>query len=131
MSTLSPGSKATTNLFMVLGVITLIALAVSVSRKQELADEELSPAALCKARFISMGQVVWDPYGPVIHPGEVETVSLAYTVTPNGRVEAINVAGTPSKYAEVAINAARKARYTIDPDASPLMCGYSMTLRLD
>jgi hypothetical protein len=131
MSTLSPGSKATTNLFIVLGIITLIALAVSVSRKQGLTDDELSPAAMCKARFISMGSVVWDPYGPVIHPGDTQAVSLAYTVMPDGRTENISVAGTSSKYDEVAINAARKARYAADLDASPIMCGYSMTLRLD
>ena len=129
MSTLSPGSKATTNLFIVLGIITLIALAMSVNRKQ--GEEELSPAALCKIRFISMGQVVWDPYGSVIHPGDIETVSLAYTVMPNGRVEDIRIAGTPSKYAEVAISAAQKARYAADLDASPITCGYSMTLKLD
>jgi hypothetical protein len=129
MSTLSPGSKATTNLFIVLGVITLIALAVSVSLKQS--QEELSPAAMCKARFISMGPVVWDPYGPVIHPGDTQAVSLAYTVLPDGSTENISVAGTSSKYDEVAINAAKKARYEADPEASPIMCGYSMTLRLD
>jgi TonB family protein len=131
MSTLSPGSKATTNLFMVLGVITLIALAVSVSRKQELADEELSPAALCKARFISMGSVVWDPYGPVIHPGDSQPVTLAYTVTPEGRTENISVVGTSTQYDEVAITAAQKARYAPDPEAKPVACGYNMTLRLD
>jgi len=31
----------------------------------------------------------------------------------------------------VAINAAKKARYAADPGASPVTCGYSMTLRLD
>jgi hypothetical protein len=129
MSQLSPGSKATTNLFMVLGVIMLIALAVSVSRKQ--GTEDLSPAAVCKARFISMGQVVWDPYGPVIHPGETQAVTLAYTLMPDGSIKNISIAGTSSKYDEVAINAARKARYSPDPDSKPVMCGYSMTLQLD
>jgi hypothetical protein len=129
MSQLSPGSKATTNLFIVLGVIMLIALAVSVSRKKD--TEDLSPAAMCKARFISMGQVVWDPYGPVIHPGDTQAATLAYTVMPDGSIKNISIAGTSSKYDEVAINAARNARYAPDPDASPVTCGYSMTLRLD
>ena len=129
MSQLSSGSKTTTNLFIVLGVIMLVALAVSVSRKQDTGD--LAPAAMCKARFISMGKVVWDPYGPVIHPGDTQPVSLVYTVMPDGSIENIRVAGTSSKYDEVAINAAQKARYTPDPDASPVICGYSMTLQLD
>ena len=129
MTTLSPGSKATTNLFIVLGIITLIALAVSVSRKQ--GTEDLSPAAVCKERFISMGQVVWDPYGPVIHPGETQAATLAYTLMPDGSIKNVSIAGTSSKYDEVAINATRKARYAPDPDANPVTCGYSMTLQLD
>ena len=63
MTELSPGSKATTNLFMVLGVVALIALAVSVGRNN-------SPsAASCGERLIKLGDVTWDSRDPVIHPG--------------------------------------------------------------
>ncbi len=129
MSQLSPGSKAITNLFIVLGVLTLVALAVSVSRKQ--GTEDLSPAAICKERFISMGPIVWDPYGPIIHPGDTQAVSLAYTVNADGSTKNIRITGTTSEYDSVAINAAQKARYAADPDAEPVTCGYNMTLRLD
>ncbi|MCP4000936.1 MAG: hypothetical protein GY727_08490 [Gammaproteobacteria bacterium] len=129
MSQLSPGSRATTNLFIILGVITLIALAVSVSRRQD--SEDLLPAAICKDRFISMGPTVWDPDGPIIHPGETQAVNLTYTVNANGSIKNILITGATSDFDSVAINAAQKARYTANPNAEPLTCSYSMTLQLN
>ena len=55
MSELIPGSKATTNLFMVLGGLALAALALTVS------DRDAPPSATCDERLLAMGPVVWDP----------------------------------------------------------------------
>jgi hypothetical protein len=132
MSSLSPGSKSATNLFMVLGVIAMIALAISVNRNPNSLAIEQTPAVLCEARLISMGQVVWDPDGPILHPGNTQIVSLTYMLTNAGEIEDIRVASAPSAYDSVAIRAAQNAHYaSIAPDAEPLRCSHTFTLRLD
>ena len=132
MSSLSPGSKSATNLFMVLGVISLIALAISVNRNPTSSANEQTPAMLCKARLISMGQAIWDPDGPILEPGITQIVSLTYTLTNAGKIVDIRVASTPSAYDSVAIRAAQNAHYaSIAPDADPLKCSHTFTLRRD
>lgn len=87
---------------------------------------------LCKARLISMGQTIWDPDGPLLHPGNTQIVSLMYTLTNAGKIEDIHVTSTPSAYDSVAIRAAQNARYApIAPNAKPLRCSYTFRLRLD
>jgi hypothetical protein len=126
MSELSPGSKATTNLFIVLGIAALIALAVSVDR------ENPASAASCDERLLQMGDVVWDPVSPVINPGDTQVVTLEYTVATSAMIENIRVISEPSEFDEVAIDALGKARYTQAEDNSdPLTCSYSITLRLE
>jgi Gram-negative bacterial TonB protein C-terminal len=126
MSELSPGSKATTNLFMVLGIAALIALAVSVG------IENPGPVAACDERLQQMGDAVWDPSGPVIHPGDTRIVTLEYTVTASATIENIRVISKPSEFDEVAIRALAKARYTqVEENSEPLTCRYSITLPLE
>ncbi len=132
MTSLSPGSKSATNFFMVLGVIALIALAISTNRSPTSSANEQSPAALCKARLISMGQAVWVPDGPILDPGNTQIVRLTYTLTNAGKIEDIRVAGTSSAYDSVAIRAAQHARYApITQDTESLRCSYTFTLRRD
>ena len=126
MSELSPGSKATTNLFMVLGALALAALALTVSNR------DTPPPATCDERLIAMGPVVWDPLGPILHPGDIKTVTLDFTLTPDGTVQDIAVAGTASEYDTIAIQALQQANYSAD-DTNPdeLLCSHSITLRLE
>lgn len=87
---------------------------------------------LCKARLISMGQTIWDPDGPLLHPGNTQIVSLMYTLTNAGKIEDIHVTSTPSAYDSVAIRAAQNARYApIAPDAESLRCSHTFRLRRD
>jgi hypothetical protein len=124
MSELSPGSKATTSLFIVLGIAALIALAVSVGR------EKPGPVASCGERLLQMGDAVWEPDGPVIHPGDTQVVTLEYTVTSSATIENIHVISEPSEFDQFAVRALRKARYAPAADGTaPLTCSYTITLR--
>lgn len=126
MSELSPGSKATTNLFMILGGLALAALALTVSNR------DAQEPATCAERLISMGPVVWDPLGPILHPGDTQTVTLEFALTPDGVVQNITVAGTASDYDGIAIQALQQAQYAAD-DSNPddLLCSYPLTLKLE
>lgn len=126
MSELSPGSKATTSLFIVLGIGALIALAISVGTRNS------PPVQSCGERLLKMGNVVWAPDGPVIHPGDTRIVTLEYTVSASAVIENVRVISEPSEFDQVAIRALGKARYApADEGAGPLTCSYSVTLRLD
>jgi hypothetical protein len=118
MSELSPGSKATTNLFMVLGILALAALAVSVGNKKE------GPQQSCDDRLIQMGAVV-------LTPGEERSVTLQYTVMHDGSIDNIEVLGDPSQYDEIAIRALQQARYNEASGSSPLTCTYEFTSGTD
>jgi hypothetical protein len=124
MSELSPGSKATTSLFMVLGVVALLALAFSVGNREEKA------AAGCAERLQKMGQVVWDPQGPIPHPGDEHTVTLSYLLAPDGTLQDVSVTGTASEYDDLARDALRRAQHIPDVTSSePIRCSYTFLLK--
>ena len=126
MSGISQGSKATTNLFMLLGILALIALVFAAGRQNE---ESLTHA--CGERLITMGAVVWDPTAAIPEPGESHMVSLGYRLTPSGEIADIEVSGAESPYDATAINALRTAKFKTQPDAEDLLCQQRIRLQLD
>jgi hypothetical protein len=124
MSELSPGSKATTSLFMVLGVVALLALAFSVGNRE-------APAG-CAERLLLMGPVIWDPKGPIPHPGDEYSVTLNYLLAPDGTVQDAAIAGTPSEYDDLAKDALGRARHAPDEsNSADLRCTYTFVLKLE
>jgi hypothetical protein len=124
MSTLSPGSTATTNVFMVLGMISLVALALLFN-----SNDPAEPAS-CEERLVRMGTVVWDPNGPIIHPGKVQTVTISFAVAASGKVSGAEIVGPQSDYDQVALAALHKARYTTIDAAPTLRCTHSFKLSI-
>ena len=104
----------------------LAALAFSVSNR------ESPEPATCLQRLELMGKVVWDPQGPILHPGDQQTVVLEFDLTPTGEVQNIRATGTPSKYDDIAVSALQRARFAADENNPDNMgCSYPLTLRLE
>jgi hypothetical protein len=125
MSELSPGSKATTNLFMVLGIFALVALAVSVGNKSTRQQQN------CAARLMEMGELLQGQSGSVGQAPATQTITLQYAVMPDGAIDNIEVLGQPSPHDELARQALHNARYEAAPGAPPLTCSFSFTLQTD
>jgi len=120
MSELSPGSKATTNLFIVLGLLALGALAVSVGLNNT------GQAKDCGERLLSAGQA--DLSG---QNDSANAVILEYVVTATGEIRDIRVVSKTSPGDETAVNALLSSRYAPEEGAEPLTCRYSYSLPAD
>ena len=106
MSELSPGSKATTNLFMVLGTIVLGALAWPVGNRNGTLPAD------CAERLLS---------APEQPPGAADkTIAVAYTVMADGSITDIEPNST-----QQALNS---IRYSASPGAEPLNCRYNLVI---
>ena len=125
MSELSPGSKATTNLFMILGIFALAALAISVGNKSS------GPQQNCAARLVRMGELPPSQNNTVGQASATQTITLQYVVMPDGAIDNIEVQGQPSLHDELAHQALNNARYEEAPDAPPLSCSFSFTIETD
>jgi membrane protein involved in colicin uptake len=122
MSTLSPGSKAATNLFIVLGIVVLIALAVSTQQSGNQKTENYSGITNCDERLIKAGSFIWAD-GQNVMP-----VKLSYALHADGTVTDIKVISTPSANDAAAMQAIAMSSFAPAPlDSAAVNCEHSFT----
>jgi hypothetical protein len=120
MSTLSPGSTAATNLFIVLGIVALIALAISTQQSGNQQADNFSVATNCDERLIKAGSLSWT------NGQNLASVELAYTLHADGTVTDIKVISTPSANDAAAMQAIAMSSFTPAPqDSAAVNCEYS------
>jgi hypothetical protein len=122
MSTLSPGSKAATNLFIVLGIIVLIALAISTQQSGNQKAGDFSVVTSCDERLIKAESFIWAE-GQNVLP-----VKLSYALQADGTVTDIKIISTPSANDAAAMQAIAMSAFNPAPQGSAAMnCEHSFT----
>lgn len=117
MSELSPGSKATTNLFILLGIIVLAALAWSVGNRAPV------PLTLCTERLVSKGDLALQA-----ESADGSQVTVSFNVMDDGSIQNLSI---PAGAAITTSNAAEKLaelEYLAKPGAAPLECRYNLSI---
>ena len=113
MSELSPGSKATTNVFMVLGALALVTLVVV----QNMSTAPREPVD-CSDRIISLTPP------PELSGGESPT-SVIFVLSAAGEVSDIQVRGNQPELVSTIVTMLTSARFTPAADGSDVLCEYT------